>query len=83
MQQSKNSTNTESDDSDVPSVSVEKEKVLNISRDDAIKSSKRINFENENTRFESKKISIASHGFEIKEKGNVVHFNGKNIVKIK
>ena len=34
-------------------------------------------------RLESKKISIASHGFEIKEKGNVVHFNGKNIVKIK
>ena len=46
----------------------------------------KLNFDaksNENTRFESKKISIASHGFEIKEKGNVVHFNGKNIVKIK
>ena len=43
-------TNTERDDSDVPSVNVEKEKILNISRDDAIKSSKRINFENENVK---------------------------------
>ena len=50
LEQSKSSTNTESDDSDVPSVNVEKEKVLNISRDDAIKSSKRINFENENVK---------------------------------
>ena len=50
LEQSKGSTNAESDDSDVPSVNVEKEKVLNISRDDAIKSSKRINFENENVK---------------------------------
>ncbi len=50
LEQSKSSTNAESDNSDVPSVNVEKEKVLNISRDDAIKSSKRINFENENVK---------------------------------
>tara|TARA_Y100000591_G_scaffold116372_1_gene99456 strand:+ start:2775 stop:4469 length:1695 start_codon:yes stop_codon:yes gene_type:complete len=50
LEQSKSSTNTERDDSDVPSVNVEKEKILNISRDDAIKSSKRINFENENVK---------------------------------
>ena len=60
LEQSKSSTNTESDDSDVPSVSVEKEKVLNISRDDAIKSSKRINFENENV-----KGTISLKGFLI------------------
>ena len=50
LEQSKSLTNKESDDSDVPSVNVEKEKVMNISRDDAIKSSKRINFENENVK---------------------------------
>ena len=60
LEQSKSSKNTESDDSDVPSVSVEKEKVLNISRDDAIKSSKRINFENENV-----KGTISLKGFLI------------------
>ena len=50
LEQSKSSTNAESDNSDVPSVVVEKEKVLSISRDDAIKSSKRINFDNENVK---------------------------------
>jgi len=60
LQQSKSSTNSESDNSDVPSVSVEKEKVVNISRDDAIKSSKRINFENENV-----KGTISLKGFLI------------------
>ena len=60
LEQSKSSTNTDSDNSDVPSVSVEKEKVLNISRDDAIKSSKRINFENENV-----KGTISLKGFLI------------------
>ena len=60
LEQSKSSPNSESDNSDVPSVSVEKEKVLNISRDDAIKSSKRINFENENV-----KGTISLKGFLI------------------
>ena len=60
LEQSKSSPNSESDNSDVPSVSVEKEKVVNISRDDAIKSSKRINFENENV-----KGSISLKGFLI------------------
>ncbi len=50
LEQSKSSTSAKSDNSDVPSVNVEKETVLNISRDDAIKSSKRINFENENVK---------------------------------
>ena len=60
LEQSKSSPNSESDNSDVPSVSVEKEKVVNISRDDAIKSSKRINFENENV-----KGTISLKGFLI------------------
>ena len=34
LEQSKSSPNSESDNSDVPSVSVEKEKVVNISRDE-------------------------------------------------
>ena len=60
LEQSKSSPTSESDNSDVPSVSVEKEKVVNISRDDAIKSSKRINFENENV-----KGTISLKGFLI------------------
>ena len=50
LEQSESSPNTENDSSDVPSVNIEKDKVLNISRDDAINSSKRINFENENVK---------------------------------
>ena len=46
--------------SDVPSVNLEKEKNLNISRDDAIRSVKRISFENENV-----KGSISLKGFLI------------------
>ncbi len=60
LEQSKSSPNSENDNSDVPSVNVEKEKVVNISRDDAIKSSKRINFENENV-----KGTISLKGFLI------------------
>ena len=60
LEQSKSSPNTENDSSDVPSVNIEKDKVLNISRDDAINSSKRINFENENV-----KGSISLKGFLI------------------
>tara|TARA_S200000501_G_scaffold163432_1_gene154018 strand:- start:26 stop:1720 length:1695 start_codon:yes stop_codon:yes gene_type:complete len=60
LEQSKSSPNTENDSSDVPSVNIEKDKVLNISRDDAIRSSKRINFENQNV-----KGSISLKGFLI------------------
>ncbi len=60
LEQSKSSTNTENNSSDVPNVSIEKEKVLSISREDAINSSKRINFENENV-----KGSISLKGFLI------------------
>ena len=60
LEQSKSSLSTKNDSSDVPSVNVEKDRVLNISRDDAIKSSKRINFENENV-----KGSISLKGFLI------------------
>ena len=60
LEQSKSSLSTKNDSSDVPSVNIEKDRVLNISRDDAIKSSKRINFENENV-----KGSISLKGFLI------------------
>ncbi len=60
LEQSKSSPNRENDSSDVPSVNIEKDKILNISRDDAINSSKRINFENENV-----KGSISLKGFLI------------------
>ena len=60
LEQSKNLKKTDNDNSDIPSVNIEKEKVLNISRDDAIKSVKRIKFENENV-----KGSISLKGFLI------------------
>ncbi len=60
LEQSKSLEKTGDNNSDVPSVSIEKEKVLSISRDDAIKSSKRVNFENENV-----KGSISLKGFLI------------------
>ena len=50
----------DNNNSDVPSVNLEKEKNLNISRDDAIRSVKRISFENENV-----KGSISLKGFLI------------------
>ena len=53
-------TNNKNTDAPTPNVNIEKEKVLNISRDDAIKSVKRVNFENENV-----KGSISLKGFLI------------------
>jgi len=53
-------TDNKNTDAPSPNVSIEKEKVLNISRDDAIKSVKRVNFENENV-----KGSISLKGFLI------------------
>ncbi len=52
--------NNESSDAPTPSVNIEKDKILNISRNDAIKSVKRISFENENV-----KGSISLKGFLI------------------
>ena len=57
---SKNLQKTDNNNSDVPKVNIEKEKVLNVSRDDAIKSVNRVNFENENV-----KGSISLKGFLI------------------
>ncbi len=53
-------TDNKNTDAPSPSVNIEKERVLNISRDDAIKSVKRISFENENV-----KGSISLKGFLI------------------
>ena len=53
-------TDNKNTDAPSPSVKIEKERVLNISRDDAIKSVKRVNFENENV-----KGSISLKGFLI------------------
>ena len=53
-------TDNKNTDAPSPNVNMEKEKVLNISRDDAIKSVKRVNFENENV-----KGSISLKGFLI------------------
>ena len=58
IEQAKN--NNESSDAPTPSVNIEKDKILNISRNDAIKSVKRISFENENV-----KGSISLKGFLI------------------
>ena len=62
LEQTQGSENTGNKNTDAPSpnVNIEKEKVLNISRDDAIKSVKRVNFENENV-----KGSISLKGFLI------------------
>ncbi len=62
LEQTQGSEKTDSKNTDAPSpnVNIEKEKVLNISRDDAIKSVKRVNFENENV-----KGSISLKGFLI------------------
>ena len=62
LEQTQGSENTDNKNTDAPSpnVNIEKEKVLNISRDDAIKSVKRVNFENENV-----KGSISLKGFLI------------------
>ena len=51
-------TDNKNTDAPSPNVNIEKERVLNISRDDAIKSVKRVNFENENV-----KGSISLKGF--------------------
>ena len=52
LEQTQGSEKTDIKNTDTPSpnVNIEKEKVLNISRDDAIKSVKRVNFENENVK---------------------------------
>ena len=62
LEQTQGSEKTDNKNSDAPSpnVNIEKDKVLNISRDDAIKSVKRVNFENENV-----KGSISLKGFLI------------------
>ena len=62
LEQTQGSEKTSNKNTDAPSpnVNIEKEKVLNISRDDAIKSVKRVNFENENV-----KGSISLKGFLI------------------
>ncbi len=62
LEQTQGSENTGNKNTDAPSpnVNIEKEKVLNISRDDAIKSVKRVNFENENVQG-----SISLKGFLI------------------
>jgi len=62
LEQTQGSEKTDNTNTDAPSpnVNIEKEKVLNISRDDAIKSVKRVNFENENV-----KGSISLKGFLI------------------
>ena len=62
LEQTQGSQKTDNKNTDAPSpnVNIEKEKVLNISRDDAIKSVKRVNFENENV-----KGSISLKGFLI------------------
>ena len=62
LEQTQGSEKTYNKNTDAPSpnVNIEKEKVLNISRDDAIKSVKRVNFENENV-----KGSISLKGFLI------------------
>ena len=62
LKQTQGSEKTDNKNTDAPSpnVNIEKEKVLNISRDDAIKSVKRVNFENENV-----KGSISLKGFLI------------------
>ena len=62
LEQTQGSEKTDNKNTDAPSpnVNIEKEKVLNISRDDAIKSVKRVNFENENV-----KGSISLKGFLI------------------
>ena len=52
LEQTQGSEKTDNKNTDAPSpnVNIEKEKVLNISRNDAIKSVKRVNFENENVK---------------------------------
>ena len=62
LEQTQGSEKTDNKNTDAPSpnVNIEKEEVLNISRDDAIKSVKRVNFENENV-----KGSISLKGFLI------------------
>ncbi len=62
LEQTQDSEKTDNKNTDAPSpnVNIEKEKVLNISRDDAIKSVKRVNFENKNV-----KGSISLKGFLI------------------
>ena len=62
LEQTQGSEKTDNKNTDAPSpnVNIEREKVLNISRDDAIKSVKRVNFENENV-----KGSISLKGFLI------------------
>ncbi len=62
LEQTQGSQKTDNKNTDAPSpnVNIQKEKVLNISRNDAIKSVKRVNFENENV-----KGSISLKGFLI------------------
>ncbi len=60
LEQAQGLEKTDNKNTDAPSVNIEKERVLNISRNDAIKSVKRVNFENENV-----KGSISLKGFLI------------------
>ena len=60
LEQTQGLEKNDNKNTDAPSVNIEKERVLNISRDDAIKSVKRVNFENENV-----KGSISLKGFLI------------------
>ena len=60
LEQTQGLEKNDNKNNDAPSVNIEKERVLNISRDDAIKSVKRVNFENENV-----KGSISLKGFLI------------------
>ena len=60
LEQTQDLKKNDNKNTDAPSVNIEKERVLNISRDDAIKSVKRVNFENENV-----KGSISLKGFLI------------------
>ncbi len=60
LEQTQGSQKTGNKNTDAPSVNIEKERVLNISRDDAIRSVKRVYFENENV-----KGSISLKGFLI------------------
>ena len=60
LEQTQNLKRNDNKNSDAPSVNIIKERVLNISREDAIKSVKRVNFENENV-----KGSISLKGFLI------------------
>ena len=73
LEQTQGLEKNDNKNNDAPSVNIEKERVLNISRDDAIKSVKRVNFENENV-----KGSISVKGFLIDD---IVLFNVLPLLK--